>query len=139
MTDNIEYNQLKVLMECKGEGTDIEKYINKLLQLKVDLENNQEFNKIFQVFKAFAEKNRYLIFQLIAHNDEMCICELQTALKLTQSTISHHLQKLEEINLIEGIKRGKFIHYRLKKSEIQDFLKILEKIWDLKPEEKIKI
>ena len=76
--------------------------------------------------------NRFLIFQMLIEKEEMCICEFSIALNLKQSTISHHLQKLEESDLIEGIKSGKFIHYRIKKSGIQKYLDLIDKIANLK-------
>ena len=128
MPENIEYNQLKILMECKQDTTDINKYVEELRQLKEKLALDHNFHKFIKINKALSEKNRLLIFQLLLEKDEMCICEFSIALNLKQSTISHHLQKLEDANLIEGIKSGKFIHYRLKKPDVKDYLRLIENI-----------
>lgn len=134
MSEDVELKQLEVLMKCKEEGTDINKYIDDLKQLQEEVENNQDFIDLLKIFKALADKTRFLIFQLLVHKEEMCICEFQVLTDLKQPTISHHVQKLEEIDLIEGIKRGKFIHYRLKNSSILEYLKLIKKISNLKNE-----
>ena len=128
MPEDIEYQQLKIIMECRQDITDINKYIEELRQLKEKLEKNQELKNFLKISKALSEKNRLLIFQMLAEKKEMCICEFSIALDLKQSTISHHLLKLEENDLIEGIKSGKFIHYRIKKSGIRHYLQLVDKI-----------
>ncbi|MFX0138486.1 MAG: ArsR/SmtB family transcription factor, partial [Candidatus Hodarchaeota archaeon] len=125
---DIEYQQLKILMECKEDSIDVNEYINELKQLKENLKNNHEFKKFIKINKTLSEKNRLLIFQMLLLKDEMCICEFSITLDLKQSTISHHLQKLEDVDLIEGIKSGKFIHYRIKKSGIQNYLQLIDEI-----------
>ena len=127
MSEEIEYNQLKILMECKGDLTDPNKYVKDLKNLSEKIESNPEFKKIIKINKSISERNRLLILELLRENEEMCICELTFALDLSQQTISHHLQKLEDAKLIEGIKSGKFIHYRLKKTNIKNYLEIFKK------------
>ena len=133
MSEDIEYQQLKILMECKVDTTDFNKYIKELKQLKEKIETNQNFDKFLKITKALSEKNRFLMFQMLLENKEMCICEFSIALDLKQSTISHHLQKLEDSNLIEGVKSGKFIHYRIKESGIQKYLELIDGLTNLKP------
>jgi len=132
MKDSTELKQLKTLAECKGTSTDLGKYVKDLRELKSKIEEHENFSKLIKACKALSDKNRLLIFKLILEKEEMCICEFSVALKKTQPTISHHIQKLENADLIEGIKSGKFIHYRVKKESAQllfhQFGEILEEI-----------
>jgi ArsR family transcriptional regulator len=43
----------------------------------------------------------------------MCVCELITALSMTQPTTSHHLRILEEADLVKSRKEGKWVFYSL--------------------------
>ncbi|MHA1300697.1 MAG: ArsR/SmtB family transcription factor [Candidatus Helarchaeota archaeon] len=126
MSGENEDKQLKTLMECKGNLTDPRQYKEELIELRKSFESNSEFKKLIKISKALYEKNRLLILKLLQEKGEMCICELSIAFDLSQPTISHHLQKLEDAELIEGVKSGKFIHYRLKKSNIVSYSKIIE-------------
>lgn len=61
------------------------------------------------------EANRIKILLLLSKR-EMCVCELESALKLPQPTISHHLTLLEQSGLLERRKRGRFVFYSLNES-----------------------
>ena len=119
MNNSNEYKQLKTLAECKGANTDLGKYIKDLQNLSLNIEEDESFTKVIKACKALSDRNRLIIFKLLLEKEEMCICEFSFALKKSQPTISHHIQKLEEANIIEGIKNGKFIHYRIKKQSVQ--------------------
>ena len=43
----------------------------------------------------------------------LCVCELQAALGLAQSTVSKHLKILEEAGLIRFTKDGTWVNYEL--------------------------
>ncbi len=62
--------------------------------------------------KMLGESNRIKILLLLSKR-EMCVCELESALKLPQPTISHHVGLLEHAGLLERIKKGKFVFYKL--------------------------
>ena len=48
----------------------------------------------------------------------------------SQSTISHHLRKLERANLIKSWKKGSYTYYGLEKEQLQSFLMILNKVFN---------
>ena len=119
MKNTIELKQLKVLAECKKDNTNISELVTDLKHLKSEIEQSISFNDQIKMFKALSDKNRLLIFEMLLKKGEMCICEFAIALQKSQPTISHHIQKLEAAGLIEGIKSGKFIHYRIKEKSVQ--------------------
>ncbi|MHA1377386.1 MAG: ArsR/SmtB family transcription factor [Candidatus Helarchaeota archaeon] len=135
MSDDEKYKQLKTLMECRGDLENPEKYIEELQELTRNFGSAPEFKKILKINKVLSEKHRLIMLEIILKKGDICICELSNAWgfkNLSQPTISHHIQKLEDVGLIEGIKSGKFIHYRIKKEEIQNYLEILKKIFETK-------
>lgn len=69
----------------------------------------QEFIK---VIKALSDPNRVKIIKLLQRR-ELCVCEIQVALDLAQSTVSKHLKTLEEAGLTTYLKEGPWVNYRL--------------------------
>ncbi len=70
------------------------------------------------------EANRIKILLLLSKR-EMCVCELESALKLPQPTISHHLTLLEQSGLLERNKRGRFVFYSLNETPLIGLVKNL--------------
>jgi len=68
--------------------------------------------ELIKVMKALSDPNRVKMVKLIQRR-MLCVCEIQAALGLAQSTASKHLKILEEAGLIEYIKDGPWVNYRL--------------------------
>ena len=68
-----------------------------------------------QIFKALGDPVRLRLVSLIgAHlGGQVCVCELSTAFRLTQPTISHHLKVLREAGIIDCERRGTWVYYWL--------------------------
>jgi ArsR family transcriptional regulator len=65
-----------------------------------------------RIFKALADKTRLRILNLLRAR-EMCVCEIMIALDLTQPTASHHLRILESVELVEDLRKGKWVFYKI--------------------------
>ncbi len=65
-----------------------------------------------KVMKALSDPNRVKMVKLLQHK-VMCVCEMQAALGLAQSTASKHLKILEEAGLITYSKDGLWVNYQL--------------------------
>jgi DNA-binding transcriptional ArsR family regulator len=62
---------------------------------------------------ALASETRYAIVRLLhAAGDELCVCELDALLGVSDSAISHALRGLREAGLVEGRKEGRWRYYR---------------------------
>ncbi len=105
--------ELRRLIECIGIDKNIVEYIEDLKKKRDEILFRKDFEENLSRHNALGHKIRYLIYNLIKQK-EMCICELNAILDLTQPTISHHVKILEEAGLIIGIKSGKFTHYQIK-------------------------
>src|SRR6516165_9308893 len=64
-------------------------------------------------FKALADPARVAIVNRLAAADEVCVCDLNAALELSQPTVSHHLRVLREAGLVESRRHGTWAFYRL--------------------------
>jgi len=63
-----------------------------------------------KVMKALSDINRVKIVKLLQHK-MMCVCELQTALRVAQPTVSKHLKILEHAGLVVSKKEGLWVNY----------------------------
>ncbi|BBB33350.1 ArsR family transcriptional regulator [Thermotomaculum hydrothermale] len=86
--------------------------------------NNLNFNS--QVFKALGDPNRLAIVLMLSIR-EMCVCEIVDILPVSFSTISSHLKILQNANIVEGRRDGKWVFYKLSNDEfVLDLIKLLK-------------
>lgn len=62
------------------------------------------------VFKALAEENRLRILSLLLKG-ELCVCEIEYCLGMSQTNVSRHLSVLRRCNLIRGNKHAQWKYY----------------------------
>jgi ArsR family transcriptional regulator len=65
-----------------------------------------------KVMKALRDPNRVKIVKMLQHG-ELCVCEIQEALGVSQPTVSKHVKILEEAGLVHSRKDGLWVHYSL--------------------------
>jgi len=68
--------------------------------------------EFIKVMKALSDPGRVKIMKMLQHR-VMCVCEIQEALGIAQSTASKHLKILEEAGLISSFKKGLWVNYIL--------------------------
>ena len=67
---------------------------------------------MIDTLKALADENRLRIFHILTQ-DELCVCELEVILEMSQSNVSRHLTKLKVVQLIQATKGGQWVHYKM--------------------------
>ncbi len=75
-------------------------------------------------FKALGDVTRLRVLMMLA-DGEKCACDIQENFDLKQPTISHHMKILQQSELVQVDKRGKWMFYSLnidKLEEIRLFL-----------------
>jgi len=65
-----------------------------------------------KVMKALSDPNRVKILKLLQEK-VMCVCELQSAIGISQPSVSKHLKILEEAGLVDYRKEGLWVNYFL--------------------------
>ncbi len=66
------------------------------------------------LFQTLSDPTRLRVLALLAARDELCVCDLTQALKLSQPMISRHLAQLRAAALVSDRRDGVWIHYRLR-------------------------
>jgi len=110
---------------CPAE--DVKKYTSELKQLLEEVTDNRRVRLTSKFFKALSDETRIRILSLLKIR-EMCVCELMVALNLTQPATSHHLGILENVNLVQGRREGRWVFYRLTNPEVIPILEEGERI-----------
>ncbi len=70
------------------------------------------------IFKALAEENRLRILAMLM-KDEMCVCEIEVCLNMTQSNVSRHLTALKKCGILEAYKKAQWVYYKIDNSFIE--------------------
>lgn len=74
-------------------------------------EQTAKIRRAERLMGAIGDSNRIKILLLLSKR-EMCVCELESALEMTQPTVSHHLGILELAGLVERRKKGRWVFYK---------------------------
>ena len=98
------------LEECRNE--DVERRLDELSTLEAAL-GTAQVNAELDVLSALSNETRYtLVRVLVAAQEELCVCELNAVVDVTESGLSHALSKLVDAGLVEGRKDGRWKKYR---------------------------
>jgi ArsR family transcriptional regulator len=73
---------------------------------------NIKIQTTHEVFRALADPVRLRIAVMLTRG-ERCVCDIQRALSLPQSTVSRHLGQMRLVGLVEDRRAGKWVYYRL--------------------------
>lgn len=82
-----------------------------------------------EIFKALSEESRLRILALLLDN-EMCVCEIEACLNMTQSNASRHLTALKNSGILESYKKAQWTYYKINEkfavehNGLWDYLKI---------------
>ncbi len=71
-----------------------------------------------QLFKIFSDETRLRIIALLIEG-ERCVQDISDTLKMSQSSISHQLKLLRDLNVVKTRRQGKSIFYRLRDEHIR--------------------
>lgn len=84
-----------------------------------------EAEDLARLLSALADPMRLRIVSMLAENGEICGCELEVPLGISQPTVSHHLSVLRQAGLVVGERRGRWVHYRLAPERLEEMRRAL--------------
>jgi ArsR family transcriptional regulator len=65
------------------------------------------------VFRAFSDRTRLRMLNLLRDRRELCVCDLTAVLGIPQAKASRHLAYLRRAKLVLDRREGLWVHYRL--------------------------
>ena len=69
--------------------------------------------RLAEIFKILGDRTRIKLLSLLAHKEELCVCDIAEALGMGQSAISHQLRVLRNAHLVKFRTVGKEAFYSL--------------------------
>jgi DNA-binding transcriptional ArsR family regulator len=87
----------------------------------------EQVAKYANMFSAMGTEPRLRIMQLLlsAHPDGLVVGEIQEELDIPNSTLSHHLDKLRNEELVQVRRESTFLHYTANTEALQELLQFL--------------
>lgn len=98
-------------------------YINSIAS---NLPDEDAILRLSNIFHALRSEPRLKIMYLLLEK-EMCVCELEVALEMSQSSISHNLRTLRQLDLVRTTKKGRFVVYSLADDHVSALLELSRK------------
>jgi len=89
--------------------------------------NSERVARYADMFSAMGTEPRLRIMQLLlsAHPEGLVVSEIQDDLDIPGSTLSHHLDKLKNEDLVRVERKGTFLRYRANTEALREILQFL--------------
>jgi len=89
--------------------------------------NTEQVTKYADMFSAMGTEPRLRIMQLLlsAHPEGLVVGEIQEELDIPNSTLSHHLDKLKNEDLVNVRRESTFLRYTANTEALQELLQFL--------------
>ena len=98
------------LGECRDE--DVDRRLDELGTVEAAV-GEAQLGVELDVLSALSNETRYtLVRVLVAAGEELCVCELNAVVDVTESALSHALSTLVDAELVDGRKDGRWRKYR---------------------------
>jgi ArsR family transcriptional regulator, arsenate/arsenite/antimonite-responsive transcriptional repressor len=101
--------------------------IETLQRLMLKKQNLKQITRYADMFSAMGTESRLRIMQLLlsAHPDGLVVGEIGNELEIPSSTLSHHLEKLKNEDLVKVRREGTFLWYSANTEVLQELLGFL--------------
>jgi ArsR family transcriptional regulator, arsenate/arsenite/antimonite-responsive transcriptional repressor len=99
-----------VLACCRGKGVE-----------------NGEVEGVYGFLRVIADRNRLNILRIL-RDGPRCVCEIVSALGISDKLASHHLRRLKGAGLLTEERKGNFIHYGLDRDMIAKYSRMFNEV-----------
>ncbi|HEY9630628.1 MAG TPA: metalloregulator ArsR/SmtB family transcription factor [Coleofasciculaceae cyanobacterium] len=91
--------------------------LNNVRHLHQDILGVEKAQRMAEFFSLLGDANRLRILSAL-NQRELCVCDLATVVKMTESAVSHQLRALRAMRLVSYRKQGRNVFYYLKDSHV---------------------
>jgi len=113
MEDRLEALIADEIDDCCEE--DIKEKRDELRQLRESVDDSFDMEDV-RVLSALGDETRYRLVRALVEEGEMCVCEFDVVLDVSESAVSHALSKLRDAGLVAREKRGRWRYYEATES-----------------------
>ncbi|WP_027634491.1 ArsR/SmtB family transcription factor [Clostridium hydrogeniformans] len=75
---------------------------------------------ILEVLKMLSDTTRLRILNIL-YDGDLCVCEIEHVLELTQSNASRHLNNMSKAKVLESYKVNKYTYYKINEELYKDY------------------
>ncbi|MBW6515141.1 MAG: metalloregulator ArsR/SmtB family transcription factor [Candidatus Cloacimonetes bacterium] len=86
-----------------------------------------KYNDLSKLFKVLSDPTRIQILDILSCGT-LCACDILESLRISQSTLSHHMKVLMDCGLVIGEKKSTWMHYSLDQARVKDLHDLLDNI-----------
>jgi ArsR family transcriptional regulator, arsenate/arsenite/antimonite-responsive transcriptional repressor len=86
--------------------------------------------KFAQFFKALSDETRLQIIALLMMEPELCVCDIENVLELTQSKASRHLRYLLNSGILTDERKNVWVYYRINEGLESPEIEILKAFYN---------
>jgi len=94
----------------------------KVAQALTRLPAEDTIRTLSETYKALSDPSRLKIVSALI-DDELCVCDLASVCKISESAVSHQLRALRNLRIVRNRREGKIVYYRLDDSHVRDLIK----------------
>ena len=87
--------------------------------------------EIARGLKALGDETRLKIVALLLKEDELCVCDFEKVLGVTQSKSSRHLRYLLNTGILEDRKENIWVYYRISKNLSGEMKALVKAVGDV--------
>lgn len=87
------------------------------------------------LYRALADNTRRRLIRLLL-SGSCCVSALAARLNISESAVSQHVGLLRRAGLLDGTRRGRFMHYAVNRQRLLDLARELEALAATHPDDK---
>lgn len=84
---------------------------------------------MIEILKALSDETRLRILAQL-FKGELCVCEIEQCIALTQSNASRHLTILKSAGILSSYKKAQWTYYMINDSFINNHKQLYDYIWE---------
>lgn len=104
-------------------------HLDNVRQVQPEILSTDKAQRMAELFGILADPNRLRLLSALA-SQELCVCDLAAAAKMSESAVSHQLRTLRTMRLVSYRREGRNIYYGLADSHIVDLYHLVSEHLD---------
>jgi DNA-binding transcriptional ArsR family regulator len=96
---------------------------SKVARIRRAIQDDGMSQRMAETLKVLADPTRLKIVTAL-EMEELCVCDIAALVGMNQSSVSHHLQNLRQMDIVRYRRDGKMAFYSLSDSHIRAMLAI---------------
>ncbi len=85
---------------------------DKVARVRAALVSEDQVSALAETFRVLGDPTRVRLLDALSHA-ELCVCDLATLLRLSESAVSHQLRLLRGMRVVRARREGRMVFYSL--------------------------